>query len=226
MKDLTFLKTNLIAHRGLHNSLYPENSMEAFKRAIRKNYSIELDVHLTKDKEVVVFHDDYLKRMTGIDKKIKDCTYEELKKYTLKNTNDKIPLFKDVLLLINGKVPLIVELKNDKRVGTLEKEVAKLLDSYSGCFAVKSFRVRSVLWFALKKKDYIRGQLLKDNTWLFTHHFTNPDFISYNIKKLPNRKVTKCKKRTLLLGWTVRNKKEYNRLKEYCDNLICEDFIE
>ena len=225
MKDITFLKKNLIAHRGLHNSLYPENSVGAFKRAIKKNYSIELDIHLTKDKKVVVFHDDNLKRMTGIDRKINDCTYEELKKYTLKNTQEKIPLFQDVLALVDGKVPLIIELKNDKRVGALEKEVVKFLDFYSGFFAVKSFRVRSVLWFFLKRKEYVRGQLLKNNFWLFTQHFTKPDFLSYNIKNLPNKKIDKCKKRIILLGWTVKNKSEYERVKKYCDNFICEDFI-
>lgn len=225
MKEITFLKESLIAHRGLHNLMYPENSVEAFKRALVKNYSIELDIHLTKDKEIVVFHDNNLKRMIGIDKKIKDCTYEELKKYTLGNTHYKIPLLKEVLALINGKVPLIVELKNDHKVGVLEKEVVKLLDSYSGCFAVKSFRVRSVLWFKLRRKDYVRGQLLKDNMWLFTHYFTKPDFISYNIKNLPNKKITNLKKRKILLGWTVKDKKEYERLKDYCDNFICEDFI-
>lgn len=225
MKDIAFLTKNLIAHRGLHDSLNPENSIGAFKKALAKNYIIELDVHATKDKQVIVFHDDNVKRMTGANKMVKDCTYAELLQLKLGNSNYTIPLLKEVLALVDGRVPIIIELKFDNKIRVLEKEIVKILDSYQGLFAVKSFRARSVLWFALNRKDYVRGQLYMDNTYLFFNYFTRPDFISYNIKFLPNKKITKLKKRKLLLGWTVKNKKDYDRLKNYCDNLICEDFI-
>ena len=72
-------KINYIAHRGLHNEIVPENSMLAFKKAIEKNIAIELDLQITKDNKVIVFHDRNLKRMTGIDKLVDECLYEELK---------------------------------------------------------------------------------------------------------------------------------------------------
>lgn len=225
MKDMAFLTTHLIAHRGLHNMQNPENSMGAFKQAVAKNYSIELDVHITKDKKVVVFHDDNLKRMTGVDKKIKDCTYKELLKLKLGNSFYRIPLLSEVLTCVEGKVPLIIELKYDQKLGVLEKELVKILDSYTGAFAVKSFRFSSVLWFRLKRKNYVRGQLLKDATYLFFNLFTQPDFISYNVKKLPDQKIAKVRKKKTVLGWTVRSKEELVRVLEYCDNFICEDFI-
>ena len=96
-----------IAHRGIHNNLnIPENSIKSFKRAISKNIPIELDIHLTSDDKLVVFHDDNLIRMTGLYKKIRKCTYDEISKLKLLNTNEVIPLLSDVLDLINGKVLL------------------------------------------------------------------------------------------------------------------------
>ena len=85
MRNTDFLKERLIAHRGLFdkNNKIPENSMIAFQKAIQNNYSIELDVHLLKDGKIVVFHDDNLKRMTELDKKVIDCDYEEIQKLKL-----------------------------------------------------------------------------------------------------------------------------------------------
>ena len=153
MKDLKFLKDSLIAHRGVHIDA-PENTINAFKEAVKKKYIIEFDVHLLKDNTVVVFHDDNLKRMTGQNKKLKDCTYEEIKDLQLLDSNDYIPTLKEVLKIINGKVPIIVELKSDRKVGLLEKELVKQLDKYKGKFCVKSFNPLSIRWFRKNKPDY------------------------------------------------------------------------
>ena len=100
----TFLTTNLIAHRGLHYN-YLENTLGAFKEAIKNNYIIELDVRLTKDKKVIVFHDNNLFRITGINKNINESTYEELKEII------NIPTLQEVLNLVSGKVTIIIEIK-------------------------------------------------------------------------------------------------------------------
>ena len=101
MNTLHNIKT--IAHRGIHNNIdIPENSLLAFKKAKELNIPIELDIQITKDNRLIVFHDYSLNRMTNIDKKIKDCTYQELSRINLLKTNEKIPLLKDVLKLING----------------------------------------------------------------------------------------------------------------------------
>lgn len=230
--NIDFLKSNLIAHRGMHNEKYPENSIEAFKRAITNNCIIELDVHLIKDKTIVVFHDDNLKRMTGIDKKIKDYTYDELKKIKLLNTNYTIPTLNEVLKLINGRVPLIVELKYDQKVGLLEKELVKLLDDYNGKFCVKSFNPFIVRWFKKHRKNYIRG-LLVDNKWkkfkeitsssMIFIRFCSPNFISCNYKMINNRKIKKYSKKIPILIWTIKDKEKYIEYKDKCYNLICEN---
>lgn len=213
MKNLEFLKSKPIAHRGLFDNInIPENSLEAFKLSIKNDNIIELDIHLLKDNNIVVFHDDDLNRMCKINKKIKDMTYDELKEVNLLNTESKIPLFKDVLETINGKVPIIVELKFDNKVGMLEEEAVKLLDNYKGLFVVKSFNPFIVNWFKKNRPDYIRGLLVhykKRNIkeilchYMIFNNICKPDFLSCNFKILNKKKVKKFKNKKLVLTWGV-----------------------
>lgn len=240
-KNTDFLKQNLIAHRGMHNIKegIPENSLEAFEKAIENSYIIELDVHILKDKSVIVFHDDNLERMTGVNKKVKETTYDEIRKLKLQNTNCYIPLLKDVLELVNGKVPIIIELKTDVNVGILEKETVNILKKYKGKYAIKSFNPFSVYWLKKHHPEIIRGQLssnfnnekmnvikkivLKN---MILNFITKPDFISYGIEGLPNRRVKRYRETNLVLGWTITNKFEMEKANRYCDNLICENLEE
>ena len=238
IRDTSFLKESLIAHRGYHNidKKIPENSIPAFKEAIKNNLVIELDVHILKDSNVVVFHDDNLKRMTSINKNIKDLTYKDLNNVYLEGTKEKIPLLTDVLKLVNGKVPLIIELKSDVKCGLLEEKVIKILKEYKGKYAVKSFNPFSIRYFKKYYPDAIRGQLVssfknkKMNSikklflsHMFFNFLTKPDFISYDIKSLPNNKISKLRDDKLILGWTVRNTEDLEKAKKYCDNYICEN---
>ena len=239
MKNTYFLKNNLIAHRGYHDIKkgIPENSIAAFKRAIRYNYIIELDVHLTKDNKIVVFHDYSLKRMCKIDKLIEDCSYNELLKYNLLDTKYKIPLLDEVLRLIDGKVGLLIETKNSSNNTKLEELLSEKLDNYKGDFAIQSFYPLSILWFKKNKKNYIRGILSSD----FKKHkdmsnlkknilkclvfdiFLKSDFIAYDIKALPNSYVESKRKNKLILSWNIKNAKDYNKALEYSDNIIGEN---
>ena len=234
MKKIDFLYSNLIAHRGLHNDKYPENSIGAFKRAIRKNYIIELDVHLIKDGTVVVFHDDNLYRMCGKRKEIKDYTYSELRKLKLLNTNYTIPTLESVLKLIGGRVPVIVELKYDLKAGILEKEVSKFLDNYNGEFCVKSFSPLSILWFKKNRPNYIRGLLISNKARNFKerlmHSFIpflvcKPDFISCNYLLYNNRKIKKYMKKHPVIAWTIRTDNIYKKYKNKFSNLIVEKIL-
>lgn len=238
MRDTSFLLNRLIVHRGYHNidKGIPENSMLAFEKAIENDLIIELDVHLLKDGNIVVFHDNNIKRMTGIDKNIKDFIYNELEDIYLQGTKQKIPLLKDVLELINGKVPVIIELKCDAKREMLEKELIKIIRNYKGKYAVKSFDPFAIRYFKKHYPEAIRGQLASDfkgdkmstikklffSKMLF-NFMTKPDFISYNIKALPNKKISKLRKNKLILGWTIKNNEELNYAKDYCDNFICEN---
>ena len=127
------------AHRGLHDNISdaPENSLAAFQKAVDAGYGIELDVQMTADGKVVVVHDFNLKRISGVDKEIDQCTYEELQDYPIYGSDQRVPLFEDVLKAVDGKVPLIVELKYKEGSKICEK-AQELLNSYTGIYCIES----------------------------------------------------------------------------------------
>ena len=239
MANVDFLRKKPIAHRGLFNkeNNIPENSVLAFEKAIEKGFPIELDVHLSKDRKIVVFHDDNLKRMTGIDKKIKALNYDEIKDLKLDNTNCKIPLFSDVLKLVNGMVPILIEIKSDRKTGETERELVKILKEYNGKYVIQSFNPFSLIWFKKNLPEVPRGQLASNFTKdkmlavqkyvlknLYFNVLTKPDFISFSINDLPNKKVESFRNNgNLVLGWTVRNKNDLEKAEKYCDNIIGEN---
>lgn len=231
-----FKKNKIISHRGIHdNKKVYENTLEAFELAIKKDYIIELDIHLTKDKKIVVFHDYNTKRITRIDKIVEQSTYQEL------NNQDviHIPLLEEVLKLVNSQVPLLIELKQLSKVGELENILMTILKKYQGKYAIQSFNPKVLLWFKKNYPTVVRGQLscsyIKKQLPFYKKTFlkhmllniiTKPHFISYKYNELSLSKIKKYqKKQILLLGWTITNRKDYNHYIKYYDNLICEKFI-
>ena len=204
---------NIIAHRGIHNEAIPENSMKAFFLALKKNIPIEFDVHILKDKNIVVFHDDNLKRMTNKDKFIKECTYEEIKDLKLKNTDEKIPLLKDVLKLVDGKVLLDIELKMDVTDHSLEDGLIEILKDYNGEVILKSFDFKKVKYLK-KHTNYKIGLLIKRMSGFKDFIIRNinfnimikPDFLACNKNMLDCKSVKTFKKDIYI--WTIKNKDE------------------
>lgn len=241
MKELEWIKNSYIAHRGFHSldKSIPENSLLAFKKAIDYGYSIELDIHVVKDGNVVVFHDDTLKRMCKEDKNIHDMTYEEIKKYNLLSTNEHIPLLSDVLTLVDGKVPLLIELKPKGDVIRLCEAFMIIIKGYEGKYAIQSFNPKIIHWFSKHHPDLIRGQLaeyftdddtIKKSTKfilkrMLPNKITKPDFINYGLKDLPNRFVQReYSKGIPVIAYTARNKLEFDMVKKYYDNVVFEYF--
>ncbi|MBU4690921.1 glycerophosphodiester phosphodiesterase family protein [Mycoplasma zalophi] len=233
-----WVMTYNISHRGFHNEKYPENSISAFENAMKNNFAIELDIHILKDKNIVVFHDDSLKRMTSLEKNIEDCTYEELNLLNLNNTTEKIPLFKDVLNKVNGSVPLMIEYKKrDLKNYDLEKESWELLKNYQGEFVIQSFNPYVLLWFKNNHPEVIRGQLsggfVNEKMNFIKKSFlknmkmnkkTEPDFINYQKEFLDSKVIKKLQSKLPILTWTIRNKKEYQEFKNKSSNTIFENF--
>ena len=149
------------AHRGLYqkDQSIPENSLAAFAAAAEAGYGMELDVQLSKDGAVVVFHDDTLNRVTGIKGRVDEYTLEQLQKMPLCGTEHTMPLFKDVLACVAGRTPLIVELKSGRRNRELCQKTLALLREYEGVFCVESFDPVIVGWFKRNAPDILRGQL-------------------------------------------------------------------
>ena len=227
MSTLYNIKT--IAHRGVHNNIdIPENSLLAFKKAKEQNLPIELDIQLTKDNQIIVFHDYNLKRMTNIDKNIKGCTYKELSKIRLLKTKEKIPLLKEVLKLINGKVLLDIEIKNIKKKKELINILLQELETYKGKYIIKSFNPIIIHKIKKQKKNIDCGLLLANKykhklTKLLilnnlTLKYCNPDFLAISKKLTNNKKVLKFQKEKPILIWTIDNEEDYNK---YNNNYIC-----
>ncbi len=231
-----FEKGKIISHRGIHDNIkIYENTLDAIKLALDKEYIIEIDVHLTKDNIVIVYHDYNTKRLLNKDQVVEDITYEEI------NNQDffHVPTLKEVLNLVKGKVPLLIELKQLRKVGKLEQELMNILETYNGEYAIQSFNPKVLLWFKKHYPNVLRGQLsysYKRNKFfkikklflksMFLNFLTKPNFISYKYNELSERKINKLKKKNIkLLGWTVKSKKEFKKYSHYFDNLICEDFI-
>lgn len=149
------------AHRGLHSEdmSVPENSMEAFRQARDAGYGVELDLQMSKDGEVVVFHDDTLERMCGVEGRVDEKDYAELREMSLCGTEEHMPLLGEVLELVDGSVPMIIELKNGRHNRELCEKTCALLSGYKGDFFVESFNPLVLGWFRRNAKDMLRGQL-------------------------------------------------------------------
>lgn len=219
------------AHRGLYNNdkNIPENSMLAFKRAVEKGYGIEFDLHLTKDGKIVVFHDDTTGRMCKTDLKISKTDYEKLSELKLLETDERIPLFTELLELVDGKVPLLIELKGENMDATLCDKVIDALKDYKGCFCIESFNPFLLNKIKKSAPDIIRGQLVTPLTrnkdrkktkaldfcleHMLTNFMSRPDFISYDKQMDQYPTVKFCRALGALpFVWTVKTEEERYRL--------------
>ena len=147
-----------VAHRGLHDidAGIPENSLPAFRMAMENGYAVEIDIHVTKDEKVVIFHDDNLKRVCGEDRLIEDLTLEELSKYTLSGTEYKIPQLHELLDICDDKSVLVIELKcmphNYKK---LCENTNRILNRYNVKYVVQSFNPLAMCWYKKNNKKII-----------------------------------------------------------------------
>lgn len=150
-----------IAHRGLHteDKTVPENSLAAFARAVGAGYGVELDVQLSRDGKAVVFHDDTLDRVCGVPGRVDEYTFAELSELRLCGTEERIPLFSDVLCTVNGKTPIICELKTGRRNAELCEKALRLIEAYDGDICIESFDPLIVAWFRVRAPWLLRGQL-------------------------------------------------------------------
>lgn len=208
---LQALRGSVYAHRGLHGNGIPENSLEAFRRAKEAGYGVELDVHLLADGELAVIHDGSLKRTTGKEGFVEDLTAEQLSEYKLEGTEETIPLFKQVLELFDGKVPLIVEVKVERNnYPQVTQKVCEMMDGYKGAYCIESFDPRCVYWLKKNRPELIRGQLTENYfatpgsklPWYLKFVLANqmlnfltlPDFIAYRFRDRQTVSNILCRK--------------------------------
>lgn len=239
---MNWLTERAFAHRGLHDqsAAVPENSVSAFEAACQADYGIELDVQLSRDGQAMVFHDSHLERLTGRDAEFCDLGQDEIAALRLEGTDQKMPTLEDVLKLVAGRVPLLVEVKNERfSTGPLERAVADLLKSYRGNFAVISFNPLSVAWFARHRPDFLRGQsathfpngfnrlpriLLMVMEHMVLNFLSRPNFIVYDHRSLTRRGPRRARRRGLkVVAFTIKTEAELSHARQHADNVIFEN---
>lgn len=231
------------AHRGLFDNETdaPENSLAAFKKAVDEGYGIELDVQLSKDDKLVVFHDASLKRMCGVDGKVWEYTLEELQQMKLADSDQTIPTFEEVLEVIDGRVPFILEYKLDRAQTRVCKLANEVLKDYKGVYCIESFHPLALLWYRKNRPDVLRGQLCEEfyraeifkGNLLFMllpylpfNFLTRPDFIAYNHLHEHNISRRVCKAMgALSVAYTIKSEQEYENVKDKFELFIFDSFI-
>lgn len=240
---MDYFSTVRYAHRGLHDDTKAENSMSAFRAAKEHGYGIELDVRLTKDGELVVFHDDDLSRMTGIEGKVKDYTRKELSEMKLGGTSDGIPAFTEVLELIDGAVPLLIELKERIGQSGVAEKLVEVIEGYKGEYIVESFNPMTLRALKKLRPDILRGILSTEYTkepehkgsllfalaeQLMLNFLMRPDFIAYDHRghAVQGLRFIRRSFRTPLIAWTVRSEEEEKKaIAHGFDTVIFEGYI-
>lgn len=215
MSKIDWLKDRPIAHRGLHdlNRSRWENTLSAFDEAAKAGFAIECDVHLSADGEAVVFHDETLNRVTGREGKIDELTAAQAAEVKIGGTADHIPTLAEALKLVDGRVPMVIELKGiPGRDDGLVAAVAKDLAQYKGDAAIMSFDHHLIRLFPTDAPGIPAGltaEGLADHD--MERHFSmlayEIDFVSYNVEHLSNRFVDFIRGRLNMpvISWTVRS---------------------
>ena len=230
-----------VAHRGLWNhDGAPENSLAAFQLACEAGYGIELDVQLTSDGEAVVFHDDDLKRMTGVEGRVRDRTAADLAELRLAGTDEPIPTLLETMALVGRRAMVHVELKTPYgEVGPLEQRVHEVLMDHVGPTCVIGFNPYSHAWFAdrfpgvlrgLDSYDYKRAPHMSEaqrQSFARLEHvaIARPHFLALHVEMLPDPRAAKFREERMpIVTWTIRDPAKWEAVKPYCDNLIFEGF--
>ena len=249
-KGLEGLLKRKIAHRGLHGEgrgelegepYAAENSMTAFRRAMKAGYAIEIDVHTSLDGVVVIHHDADLKRVEGIDKKVKELTAEELAGVSLSGTSDGVPTLRELLDTVKGEVPILIEIKEEGSDHTTTEKLVEELRSYSGEYYIQSFNPISLGVVKKLLPEAKRGFLCDHHTLNAEHKalkfhllermllnvVARPHFISMekNQSKLFPLPLIKRLFRPALICWTVRSPEEEDAaFKAGFENVIFENY--
>ncbi|MFW8594156.1 glycerophosphodiester phosphodiesterase family protein [Cribrihabitans neustonicus] len=240
-----------IAHRALHDAAdqRPENSRAAVRAALSAGYGVELDLQLSADGQAVVFHDTTLDRMTGEPGLVRDRSRAELAAIPLAGgAGEGIPSLAEVLALVAGQVPLLLELKDQDGsmgpggVGALEAAVADALRGYEGPVALMSFNPHAVAEMARVAPEVPRGLVTSSyepQDWpdlpkavcddlRGIHDFERVDagFISHQADDLARRRVQQLRDQGVpVLCWTVKSLAEDTAARAFADNVTFEGYL-
>ena len=231
--ELAALVARPFAHRGLHGPGVPENSRAAFEAAIAAGHGIELDVRASGDGEAMVFHDESLERLARRQGRLADFAAAELGRIRLEGSDETIPSLAEILKLVGGRAPLLIELKAPgRRVAALSGAVARALRGYEGPVAMMSFNPEAVRWFAGRAPGHLRGLVVTEagkgwrgpieRRWAAWR--ARPDFLAYDIRDLPSRFAAAARAKGLpVLTWTCRGAADREKAARHADQIIYEE---
>lgn len=223
MKDLNFLKSNLIAYHGIYdNERIFENTLQAYQRANKFGYIIQLDVKMTGCGTLICFHDDNLERMLHVDQDLLEISYDELS-YIAKY---QIPTLKEVLDTIKGNVPLIFKLESKVRKFAVEREISNILDNYEGDFAIISDNKKTLKWFYKNKPNYVIGLVINSSNYIKSLLFKKCDFFNMDINLYNDKYVRKLRENKFIIGQLITSKSEYSHKNGVYDNLVIDNILE
>ncbi len=234
---VAFLKAQPFAHRGLHDGAIVENSRAAFQAALNKGLGIELDVRQAAGKEAFVFHDAQLDRLTDAKGPFGKKLAKDIDGIRLKGTGETIPRLTEILELVAGRVPILIEVKADRpSVNGVCIGVRRALEGYLGPVAIMSFNPEVGRWFRRHAHRYIRGLVVTEaaevtlwrrvKAWAlryFSLWRAKPDFLAYDIRCLPSAFASAQRARGLpVLTWTVRTADQEALALAHADEIIFE----
>lgn len=232
-EQTSFLTDRPFAHRGLHGAGVSENGMAAFRAAVAQGFGIECDVRVSLDGVAMVFHDDALARMAGVEGRLAGFTAEALERLALPDRG-RLPRLDALLELVGPAVPLLIELKvMGRHVAPLCAAVARDLDRHPGAkAAVMSFNPVAIRWFARHRPRTVRGLVVteQDESGLrgaarrtLALWIARPDFVACDIRDLPSSLSNGARRRGLpVLTWTVRSGADHVRAASHADQIIFE----
>lgn len=231
--DAAWLTARPYAHRGLHGRGVPENSRAAFSAAIAKGDGIELDVRASRRGVAFVFHDEILDRLTDDRGPLAERDEEELARTRLRGSSETIPALDDVLELVDGRVPILIELKTSgPDCHQLCHSVAFSLSARHCRAAIMSFDPRVGAWFGRHYPRVLRGLVVtaqgkgRTRGWferLYSLWRARPDFVACDIRDLPSRYAARLRARGIpVLTWTCRSEADRAKAALNADQIIYE----
>jgi glycerophosphoryl diester phosphodiesterase len=232
-KRVDALAAQPFAHRGLHGGERVENSRAAFEAAIMAGHGIECDVQPARDGEAFVFHDYELERLTSAKGSVASLSASALDRIKLAGTTETLPRLPEVLALVAGRVPLLIELKTrDRQVVPLCLSVRRALEGYRGRVAVMSFNPEVGRWFKEHAPRIVRGLVVSEEgkagvRGRIERHVAlwraRPDFLAYDVRDLPSRFAASQRKRGIpVYTWTVRDAQAEQTALAHADQIIYE----
>ena len=219
MKSIEFLNHSIIAHRGIYNNItIYENTFESIMYAVKNNLSVEIDVRLTKDNKLIVFHDSDGSRFLKLKDNIDSLTKEEMDYLS----NYHIPTLEEVLKIVVGKVPIIIDVKEDNKI--IRNKLCNILNNYKGDFAIQSFNYESISFY--KKRGLISGLLINSNNIKMLNKILNVDFLSIKYDLLDRNQIKLLKEDYYIIGWTINTRKDAEENIKLFNNLIIDNIEE